>query len=204
LVYEELGAGEVHVLPISPTAPDHSTDIQAELQTFDPGVVSIIGNPAFCSLTIRALRDAGYEGIIGGISNCIDAAIIEQLGADLEGVYISYSAGEDPANPDYATYLAIVEEYDPSIVPNGTPVGAYVAMEGFRRVMEDYTGDYSATSIAEHIRTHGPVPQPTITDATFQCNSEALTILPTACTSAFAYSQLGADGKPTEFFGGGN
>jgi len=200
VVFEELGAGEVNALPISPTAPDHSSDIQAELQTFAPDLVHIIGNPAYCSLSIRALRDADYEGTISGISNCIDAAAKEQLGSDLEGVYLSYSAGEDPADPDYSQFLSIVDKYDPSIVPNGTPVGTYVVLESLRRVMEDYSGDYTAADMAAHIRNHGPLPHPT-TGGEFQCNSQAVAIIPIACTSAFSYSQLDADGNPTTFTG---
>lgn len=201
LVFGQVGAGEVTVLPISPTATDHNADIQAELQANNPGLVSIIGNPAFCSLTIRALRDAGYEGIIAGISNCIDAAAKEQLGSDLEGVYVSYSAGEDPTDPSYATYLNIVAKYDPELVPNGTPVGAFVALESFRRVMADYAGDYTPASIAAHIRAHEAVDLPTVTGKQFKCDSQALPIIPVACTSAFAYSQLDAEGNPTEFIG---
>jgi branched-chain amino acid transport system substrate-binding protein len=200
VVFEDQGAGDVRALPISPTAPDHSTDIQAELQSYNPDLFHVIGNPAYCSLSFRALRDANYEGTISGISNCIDAAAKEQLGSDLEGIYLSYSAGEDPADPDYAQYLAILDKYDPSVVPHGTPVGSYVALESLRRVMADYSGDYTSASIADHIRNHGPLPHPT-TGQTFQCNSKALDILPIACTSAFAYSQLDAEGNPTTFTG---
>jgi branched-chain amino acid transport system substrate-binding protein len=197
--FEAAGAGEVTVVPIDPTAPDHGPDVQAALQN-GPELWHIIGNPAYCSLSIRALKDAQFEGAISGISNCIDAAALEQLGADIEGTYISYSGGEDPSNADYARYLAILEKYDPSITPNGTPVGASIVLEGFRRLMEDYSGDYDSASITEHIRNHDPLDLPSMEGATFQCNSTALAgIIPIACTKAFAYTQLDADGKPTTF-----
>lgn len=197
--FEATGAGEGIVVPIDPTAPDHGPDVQAALAANSPDIWHIIGNPAYCSLSIRALKDAQFEGAISGISNCIDAAALEQLGADIEGTYISYSAGEDPANPDYAQYLAIVDEYDSSIAPNGTPVGAFVVLEGFRRLMEDYTGDYSPADLAAFIRGHDALPVPTQTGIDFKCDSTAVEIIPIACVSGFAFTQLDAEGKPTEF-----
>ncbi len=198
LSFTELGAGEVAVIPIDPTAPDHGPDVQAALQN-GPELWHIVGNPAFCSLSIRALRDAQFEGTISGISNCLDSAIIEQLGADIEGIYLSYSGGEDPANADYARFLEIIAKYDDSITPHGTPVGASIVMEGFRRLMEDYDGDYTSASIGAHIRNHGPLPLPSMDGATMQCNSTALALIPIACTSSFAYAQLDAEGNPGEF-----
>jgi branched-chain amino acid transport system substrate-binding protein len=199
--FAELDAGEVTVVPISPTAPDHGPTIQVALQD-DPELVHIIGNPAFCSLSIRALRDAGFEGTISMISNCIDAPMVEQLGSDLEGIYVSYAAGEDPENPDYQRFVAIVDEFaSEDIEPRGTGTGAFVALEGFRRVMEGYTGELTPEALTERIRTAGPLPQPTIEGATFQCDSTALEVIPIACTSAFTYSVLDASGSPTTFTG---
>lgn len=196
--FQALGAGAVDVVAISPTAADHSPDVQAELQK-NPDVWHIIGNPAYCSLSIRALKDAGFKGAISGISNCIDAAALKQLGSSIEGTYISYSAGEDPKNADYQQYLAIVDKYEKSISPHGTPVGSYVVLEGFRRLMADYKGDFSPADVAKHIRGHGPLPQPTMENTNFQCNSSGVPAIKIACTGAFAYTQLDAKGAPTTF-----
>jgi branched-chain amino acid transport system substrate-binding protein len=199
--FEALGAGSVDLVPISPTAPDHGPAIQVELQN-NPEVVHIIGNPAFCSLTIRALKDAGYTGTISMISNCVDAPMKEQLGADLEGIKVSYTAGEDPENADYQLFKAIVEEYAPDVTPNGTPVGSFVALEGFRRVMENFAGDLASTAeITAHIAGHAALPQPTIDGGTFKCDGTAVPGVPIACTPSFTYSTLDASGNPTTFVG---
>lgn len=199
--FEELDAGEVTVVPISPTAPDHGPTIQVALQD-DPEVVHIIGNPAFCSLSVRALRDAGYEGTISMISNCLDEAAIEQLGSDLEGIYVTYAAGEDPQNPDYQRFKAIIEEFAAEdIAPSGTAVGSFVVLEGFRRVMEGYTGELTSEALLAQIRGAEAKPQPTIEGQTFKCDGTAIEAIPIACTSAAAYSVLDASGAPTTFTG---
>ena len=199
--FKALNAGDVDIVPISPTAPDHGPAIQVELQK-KPDVIHIIGNPAFCSLTIRALKDAGYKGIISMISNCVDGPMKEQLKGQLEGIYVSYTAGEDPKNADYVQYKAIAAKYAPSIVPNGTPVGSYVAIEGFHRVMADFTGDFTPAAIIAHIAGHAALPQPTIDGGTFKCDGKAVPGVAISCTPSFAYSQLGADGNPTAFKAG--
>ena len=200
--FETAGAGAVDIVTISPTAADHSSDIQVELQN-NPGLVHIIGNPAFCSLTIRALRDADYTGEISMISNCLDAPMKEQLGADLEGIYVSYSSGEDPANADVALMTAILAKYAPDQVPHGTVVGAFLVLEGFHRIMADFTGDWTSDNIAAHIAGHDAVPTPTIDGGTFKCDSTAVAIIPIACTAAFAYTVLDAAGEPTSFTAAG-
>lgn len=202
IAFESTGAGAVDIVPISPTAPDHGPAIQVELQN-NPELVAVVGNPAFCSLTIRALKDAGYTGAISIISNCLDDAAREQLGADIEGVWVSYSAGEDPANADYQQFSAIMAEYAPDTAPTGTAVGSYVVLEGFRRIMEDFTGDFTPQTITDHIRNHAALPVPTIDNAEFKCDGTAVAIVPIACTSAFAYAQLDDKGQPTAFTGFG-
>ena len=76
-----------------------------------------------------------------------------------------------------------------------------MVIEGFRRLMEDYSGDYSSASITDQIRNHDVLDLPSTTGATFKCDSTALAEagVPIACTNAFAYTQLDAEGSPTTF-----
>lgn len=201
--FEGMGAGTVNVVPISPTAPDHGPAVQVELQN-NPEVVHIIGNPAFCSLSIRALKDAGYTGTITMISNCVDDALKEQLGSDLEGIYVSYGAGEDPSNADYQLFTQILDRYATTkVVPSGTPVGSWVTLEGFRRVMADFTGEFTPEAITAHIRGHEALPLPDNDAGVFKCDGQAVPGLAIACTSSFTYSVLDAEGNPTTFTGFG-
>jgi branched-chain amino acid transport system substrate-binding protein len=200
-IFGALGAGTANVLPISPAATDHSADIQADLQANNPGLVHVIGNAAYCTLTWKALRDAGFEGAIGGISNCIDDATIEQMGSDIEGIYISYTGSEDPSDPDYQTLQAIGDEYGLDFPLKGTPVGDYIVMEAFHRFMADYDGDYSSDSINAHIKGHAPIPVVGNPDASYNCDGSAVPGIPIACTSGSFYTQLDADGNPTTFTG---
>ena len=201
IVFQQEEAGEVAIVPISPTAPDHASAIQVELQN-NPDVVSIIGNPAFCSLTIRALRDAGYEGTIAMISNCVDADMKAQLSnGELEDIYVSYSGGEDPANADYALFVNIIAKYASDVTPSGTPTGAFVVLESFRRFLADYSGDYSSADLMAHIAGHAGVDQPTVDGGTLVCDGTALAILPLACTANYVLGQLDASGTPVGFEG---
>jgi len=200
-IFEAEQAGEVVIVPISPTAPDHASAIQVELQN-NPDVVSIIGNPAFCSLTIRALRDADYQGAIGGIGNCIDADMLEQFtNGELKDVYISYAGGEDPANADYTLFVNILAKYDSAIAPHGTPAGAFVVLESFRRFLADYAGDYSSADLAAHIAGHAGVDQPTVDGGKLVCDGKALAVVPIACTANYVIAQLDEAGQPVAFTG---
>ena len=195
-------AGTVTVLPISPTAPDHGPAIQAALKG-NPDLVHVIGNPAYCTLSFEALRQADFKGTITGISNCLDDASRKALGSGWKGIYLSYAAGEDPANPDYIQFKAILDKYAAKkIDPSGTPVGAYVVWEAFHRLMAKATApNLTSQVITDTIRAAKAVPMPTIPGATLTCDGKAVPALPIACTAGFTSSQMDANGMPTTFKG---
>ena len=176
---------------------DFGPQIQAELKN-SPQLVHIIGNPAFCASVITALRDASYTGVITMISNCLDKATVTSLGDKLKGILVSYNAGEDPTDPDFTIFKALVAKYNDKINPSGTPVGAYVAVIGFQRLLNGITGDVTSASIISTIKANPGVPYPTIKGNQIICDGKQ-TVLPIGCSKGFAYATLDATGTATGF-----
>jgi branched-chain amino acid transport system substrate-binding protein len=195
-LFKAAGAGNVTVVPISPTAPDHGPAIQAALKN-SPDLWHIIGNPAYCTLSIKGLLDANYKGIISGIGNCIDAASRKALGDKWKGIVLSYAWGEDVANKDYIQFQAILDKFAAKKTePHGTSVGAYVVWEGLHRFLaaNPPSGDITSDAIIKSMRAGSKIPMPTIDGPTYTCDGKAVPGVPIACTAGFTSATMGADG----------
>ena len=193
------GVAEVDLVNIAPGTADMGPQIQAALAK-GPELVHMIGNASFCATAMQALIDAEYEGTVTMISNCIDETTIEAIGAGLKGVLVSYAATEDPTDPDYQLFLAIIDAYGgDKIEKTGSEVGAFSVVASFGRLMAGLTGDVTIESVLERARTAEPLPLAAAAGATFQCNGKAISIIPAACSSGLVAGELGEDGKPTSF-----
>jgi branched-chain amino acid transport system substrate-binding protein len=193
------GVPAVDIVAIPPGTADMGPQVQAELSN-GPELINLIGDAAFCTTALQALKDAGYEGTITAISNCIDENTISTIGDYLDGVLISYAASEDPTDPDYQTYLAVRDKYgDDSIETTGTPVGAFAIVDGFTRITAGVTGDVTAASITTAAKAAGPLPLPLSGGLEFNCDGQQIAITPGVCSSGLIYAALDAEGAPGEF-----
>jgi branched-chain amino acid transport system substrate-binding protein len=195
------GVPAVDLVAIAPGTADMSPQVQAELQK-DPQGVHIIGNPAFCATAVKALRDASFKGTISMISNCLDPATIKALGTSLKGIVVSYAAGEKPDDPDYSAFKALAAKYSPDkkITPSGTPVGGFVVILGFSRMLAALKGDVTSASITTQIRANGPLPAPTLgAGKTFLCDGKQVPGISIACVKGIAYATLDDKGVAGDF-----
>jgi ABC-type branched-subunit amino acid transport system substrate-binding protein len=192
------GGTELNVVAIAPDAADHTSAIQEALQG-NPETFHIIGNPAYCTNTIKALKTAGYKGQITMISNCLDPAAIKTLGADLKGIQTSYASGEDPADPDTILLKAILKKYSEKTAPQGTAVGGFLVWEGFARVMKGAT-DLTSTGIVTRMRaTDGTIGVPTMKGSFIKCDGKQVPGVAIACVSGYLVGTLDDKGVPAAF-----
>ena len=189
---------ELTIVPIAPDAADHTSAVQEALQG-NPEIWHIVGNPAYCSLDIKALRTAGFKGQISMISNCLDPAAVKALGADLKDIKVSFSSGEDPKDPDTIELGAILKKYSDKTVPQGTAVGAYLVWTAFNRVMKGAT-DITSAGIVTRVRaTDGTIPMPTVKGATIKCDGKQVPGIAIACTGSYLVGTLDDKGTVGAF-----
>jgi branched-chain amino acid transport system substrate-binding protein len=181
---------EVNIVATAPDAADHTSAVQEALKQ-NPETWHIVGNPAYCTLDIKALRTAGFKGQISMISNCLDPSAIKTLGADLKGIKVDYVAGEDPTNPDNIEMLALAKKYgDPKLVPQGTAVGAYLVWSAFNRIMKGAT-DITPAGIVTRMRaTDGTIVVPTMKGSVIKCDGKQVPGIAIACTNGYLIGVL--------------
>jgi hypothetical protein len=72
--------------------------------------------PANAPKFVKTLREAGYDGVVAGVSSAFPAAAIEALGADAEGIILGFRM-VPPTSTDNETVAQFIDEmtaHDPS------------------------------------------------------------------------------------------
>lgn len=190
------------IVPVAAGTADMSPQIQSALGD-EPEIMFLFGNPQFCTSALQALRAASYDGTIGMVSNCLDSSLSTAIGDGLEGVYVSYSATEDPTDPDYETLVQLVEDAGLSdeVELSGSPPTAFAVVMSLVRATGDLEGEVTPESITAAMKGAEAQPLPLGGGVEFQCDGTRIPSSPAACSAGLIYSQLDADGEPTEFHG---
>lgn len=198
---QKAGVAAPDIVAIPPGTADMGPQIQAALSN-DPQLVHIAGDAAFCTTALEALDAAGYTGTVTAISQCVDTSTIDAVGDYLEGVPVAYSGTVDPDDPDYQTFVAVIDEYasDPSSISlTSNPVGAFGVVTNFVRAMAGVTGDITPSSVIATLKGNPALPLALGAGLEFRCDGTAVSILPSVCTSGFVQATLDAEGQPTDF-----
>lgn len=195
------GVAAPDIVAIAPGTADMGPQIQAALGN-DPELVHVLGDAAFCSTAFQALDAAGYDGTVTAIQQCISDETIDAVGDYLEGVRVGYVATIDPSDPDYETFLAVIDEYaenPDAISRTSNPVGAFATVINFVRIMADAEGDLTQAAAISTAKGAGDLPLALGAGLTFNCDGTAISIVPAVCTAGFVEATLDAEGQPTDF-----
>jgi branched-chain amino acid transport system substrate-binding protein len=193
MFYGNVGV-KVDVVPIPPGTADMSPQIQAEL-SHSPGLMDIIGVPAFCAQAIRAMKSVGFQGTIVVLSPCANASTATTAG-DLTGVKVVTSTTTDPNSAEFKLYAAVMSKYSPGKDQSGLTPDGYQANLGFARALAGLTGGVTRQSISAALKRMNATPMPLADGITFKCDGTAVPVIaPNICASAVLSGALGAQGQ---------
>jgi branched-chain amino acid transport system substrate-binding protein len=193
---------EHELVKIPPGTADMTSQMQ-QVVSGGAGVVHIIGNDAFCIAAINGLAAVGYEGEITSISQCITDATREGVSdGGLEGISITATqavgATDDPA---YQLYEAVMAEYGQEVedVENALAMGGYTVVSSLAAALDGISGDITAATAAETIKSMQETDFPGADGITFQCGGSAFPEQPAVCTNQSLRAVLDADGNPASY-----
>jgi branched-chain amino acid transport system substrate-binding protein len=166
--------GEVNVVPIAPGTPDMTPQIQAA-ENDGPQMYHIVGDPAFCTAAIKAIKTLGIDSPITAIDRCIGDDRGASIPGGFEGVTITSQANIDPADEEFQLFSAVLDTYGPEIKDTLRAAGGYQAVLSFARALNaSKATDLSPAGIRTALETMPATPYPLGGGATFQCNGEAI------------------------------
>jgi branched-chain amino acid transport system substrate-binding protein len=189
---------EVDIVTIPPDTPDMTPNIAAELSQ-EPGQIQVIGDPAFCAKALTGIANAGFDGQIVIIPQCIDDALLSSA-TNLEGAIVTSFTTSDPDSEEFQLYEAVLDTYaGDDLDRGGTAPGGYQAVVGFARAMAGLQGEVTAESVQAALAAMPATPMPLADGITFRCDGKQVAIGPNFCSTDVLRTELDADGRPGPF-----
>jgi branched-chain amino acid transport system substrate-binding protein len=200
IFYKNAGV-TLDIVAIPAGTADMTPQIQAELSKH-PDQVAILGNDAFCTSGIKALKTLGYNKQIVVIPQCVSPSSISAIPGGFGGMTQLTPFSSDPKDPEVALYDAVMAAYAPSTPPNGSVTsGGYGAVLAFRRAMSGVAAnaDITPAIVESTIASMSAQTMPLTSSLTFQCNGQQISLTPAICTTGFLTATLDAKANGSDF-----
>lgn len=149
---EAAGITGTRIINSDPDASDLAPQASQAMEDGVDGVLLTVSPPVQAK-AVAALRDAGYTGKIGSLTDLVSEETIEGLGDKAEGLLLSSLVAfpNDTANPGVAEFLADMEKYAPDDVIDTFSLGAWGAVKLFATIAES-ADSYDAAGILEALK----------------------------------------------------
>jgi ABC-type branched-subunit amino acid transport system substrate-binding protein len=148
---EAAGVSDVRVVNAEPDATDLAPQA---LQAMADGVDGVVltTSPQLQTKAIAALRDGGYTGLIGTLTDLLSQEAIDGLGSKAEGILLSSQVAfpDDTTNAGATEFRADMERYAPDEVADTLALAAWAGVKLFASIAES-AESYDAAAMLDAI-----------------------------------------------------
>ncbi|WP_406274301.1 ABC transporter substrate-binding protein [Nocardia sp. NBC_00881] len=170
------------IVPVPPGTPDQTPQVQAALNNHAQ-MFHVLGDPAFCTSALKAMRTLKVEQPIAVIGQCIgDETTAAQIPGGYADLLVAPQSATDPSAQDTKIYDAVIDKYTDGKLKTATAPTGYQAVLGFARAMTGFQGEATRQNITAYLGAMpSPQPMPLGAGITFQCGSKVVAIAPNIC-----------------------
>jgi branched-chain amino acid transport system substrate-binding protein len=183
------------IVPVPPGTPDMTPQVQSELSK-NPDQIQVIGNAAFCTSALKAMKTLGFSKAILVISQCVSTSGEQAIPGGYAGMKEATITSSDPSDPDVKLFQEVMKTYSPSTQIADITPGAFATVLGFARAMSGLTGDVTPASVGTAFASMSPQPLPLGGGSTFQCNGKQVSFAQAICSTGVLVATLDSSGKP--------
>ena len=184
------------VVAIAPGTPDQTPQISAELSKGSKGFI-VIGDPPFCSGTVKAMHSLGFTGPVLLDAQCLGPTTAKASGpGGLKGTILLTDIDATKSGSDAKTFYAAMQKYEPS-APAGllAATGYQSMMTLLNRLNSDKTlTTITPAAIANALKTAPPTALVLGHGIKVTCDGTAETIGPNICSKGTIFQTLGQNG----------
>jgi branched-chain amino acid transport system substrate-binding protein len=199
--FKTAGVG-LDIVAVSPGTADMTPQMQAALSK---GVKSfgLIGDVAFCTSALKAIRTLGFTGLVSSQSTCLGVGTqtAKAIPGGMAGVDLITAETTDPSAPQVKLYDAVMAKYAPSTQLVDVTGGSYgVVLALVRALNASAPQTFDPAGVTAALKSAPPEQLPlSATGVTFQCDGKEVSIAPGVCASALLAGSYNAAGDIVKF-----
>jgi len=201
-LYQQQGL-KLDVVAIAPGTADMTPQMQKVVSTNPTGIVTVVGNDAFCIAAFNGLRTAGFKGTVAAVPQCITDATRKAVPSDfLKGMEIGATTPfQDQSDPSVVQYFAVMDKYGASGInrTDANGITTFTTVSSLAVAVKDLQGDVTPASVAAAIKAMKQSVMPGTGGQHFRCNGKADSYGPAVCSHSLLATTLDASGNTTTF-----
>ncbi|HZP29109.1 MAG TPA: ABC transporter substrate-binding protein [Acidimicrobiia bacterium] len=186
------------VIVVPPGEADMTPQVQAGVSNGD-GAFAMVGNAAFCTSAVKAIRTVGFKGPVIAIPQCVDSSSASATNGGYKGVKVLTATNTDPKNKEYQQYLAVMKKYAKGVETGGVAQGGFISIIALVKALPNLTGDVTAQTIEQGMASMPATPLPLGGGVTFQCNGQQVSIAKSICSTEVLEATYDAKAIPGKF-----
>ena len=150
-LYQQEGL-KLDVVAVAPGTADMTPQMQKVVSTNPTGIVTVVGNDAFCIAAFDGLRTAGFKGTVAAVPQCITDATRKAVPSDfLKGMEISATTPfQDQSDPSVVQYFAVMDKYGASGInrTDANGITTFTTVSSLAIAVKDLKGDVTPATVA--------------------------------------------------------
>lgn len=189
---------ELDVVPVALGVPDPTPVVTAGLAG-NPDGVSFIGDAATCTSVLKAVQTTAPTMKKVLIPTCLDESVVQAIGiGNVEGNIGITATDALSDRSDSVLFRSILAQYAPELSPTGYGSTGYQTVMALAGATTGITGEVTAASIREALRTAENVEMPAGGGITFTCNGSAFPMMPSICSKQMLIGKIDDKGIPVD------
>ncbi|MCW2529094.1 MAG: hypothetical protein JWM76_3954 [Pseudonocardiales bacterium] len=173
LLFKNVGV-DYSVVAIPAGTADMTPQVQTS-QKNNPDLYNILGNAAFCTSALKALKTLAVKATIMMGDQCIAVGQGSSIPDGYAGIKVITTLELADSNPDYRTFLQASKKYDEEAKSTRIAATGYsVTLATIRALIAAKMSDTTPAAVLAGIKSAPAVPFPMEGGGTFQCNGSAM------------------------------
>ncbi len=197
-VFTNAGA-DFSVLAVPAGTADMTPQIQSSLGGH-PGLYNILGNAAFCTSALKAIKTLGVTADVTVADVCLGSGG-SSIAGGYKGLKVITTLQLAASDPDFAAFAAAMRQYgDGAKVGPVAGVGYSVTLGAIRALNAARITDTTPAGTLAALKSAPATPFPLQGGATFKCDGSAMTaISPNICSATGIIADSDKDGKLSNY-----
>jgi len=181
---------EAQLVPYPIMATDISSALNAAAAT-EPDALLILAADAGCKAGFDGVSSLGIDAATFFVGACAAPSITNEAGpAKTNGAIFNVEGpvGQDPPNPDFVLYSAVIEKYGDGLDPVGAGTVSFRSLMNLYMILSQLEGDITPEAITAALQAQ--VDAPSFSGHPYTCDGEQYPGLPAMCSPQQILAQM--------------